>query len=79
MVRHNVADDCRIAAKRVAAHRREHLIRILGRHDGNELAFIGNIERVKSQHLASSVYFATDRDRCLREPDAYSRAHGQFV
>ncbi len=41
-------DDRRITTKRVRTHRSHETIRGVGRHDGDELAFVRDIERIQT-------------------------------
>ena len=51
-VRDHFADDDRIAAAAVRPHRREHRRGIVGSDEGDELALVGQVERIEPQQLA---------------------------
>ena len=47
LARRHFADDGRIAAERMRRHGAKRCLRIGGRHDNDDLALIGEIERIK--------------------------------
>ena len=75
----HLADHCRVASQRMAAHGRQHLPGRCGRHDGDELAFILHIERIEPEEVAGSDDFRLHWDRILDDAEAYIRLVREFV
>src|SRR5690242_5357990 len=48
----DLADDGGFASERIGAHRCEHRVGIRRRDAGNELSFVGDIERIEPKDLA---------------------------
>ena len=45
---------------------RQKPVGVLGRHDGDQLALVGDVERIEAQHLAGAAHVRPHRDRGLR-------------
>src|SRR5450759_3089640 len=73
------ADDGGVAAQRVVAHGVEHGADDLGGHDGDEFAFVGDIERVEAEEFAGAADHFADGDGGLVEFDADFSEGGDFV
>src|ERR1039457_6165623 len=67
MLFRHCADDGALAAQRVSAHGGEHGRGRLGRNDGDELAFVGHIERVEAEQFAGAADHFADGDGGLVE------------
>ncbi len=61
---------------RIAASTR---IGVLGRHDRDELAFVGDVERIEAEQLAGAAHLGLQRDRRLVERDAHAGGRRDLV
>src|SRR5271166_6489313 len=66
----DLADDGCIAAGGLGPHRRQHPVRIGGRHDRDELSLVGEVERVEPEDLADATHRLLDRQVAFADPDA---------
>ena len=51
--------------ERMLVHRFEHSFGRRGRNNREQLAFVGHVQRIESQHLARALNFLPDRNRLL--------------
>ena len=79
IVGHDLADDRRLAAKRVVTHRRQYTVGRMRRNNGDELALIGNVKRIQPEQLASRSYSRFHRQRLLLEKKTNLRSLRQLV
>ena len=63
------SDDCRALPERMGAQRRERGVRLVRRHDHDDLALVGEIERVEAENLAECLDLFADRRRALVDLD----------
>ena len=77
--RPNAADDRSAAPKRMRAHGGERGLRLVGRRDGDDLALVGEIERVEPQNLAERLDLFADRRRLFVDLDRHLRGLGDLV
>ena len=75
----DLADDRGVAAERVGAHRGEKAPGIALFADGDELAFVGDVERIEAEKLAGREHIRLERDRALGKPHADARLLRDFV
>ncbi len=59
---HDLADDRGVSSQRMGSHDLHEPVGLAGRNDGDQLSFVGDIERVEPQHLARGPHLAADRD-----------------
>ena len=73
----HLADDRGVASERMRAHRREQPVGVLGAADRDELAFVGDVERVEAQELAGGSDLRPHRNvgsRAITMPQPDCRA-----
>src|SRR5918998_5227848 len=75
----DLPDDLGLLAALDAPQRLQRGLRRLRGDDGEQLAFIGDVERVYTQNLARPVYDVPDRKPLLPERDPISRVAGELV
>src|SRR3989338_734299 len=73
------ADELGAGAQRVGAQGRQERLGDVGGDDGDELAFVGDVERVQAQELAGAMDFFAHRDGGLLDADADAGLCGDFV
>ena len=54
-LRLDLADDCGMTAKRIFLHALDELFGHAAFDNGNQLSFVGNVQRVETQNLARSL------------------------
>src|SRR5581483_3117365 len=79
MLGDNFANDGGFLAKRVFAHDRQHKFGILRPHKGDELAFVGDVERVEAEDFTSAFDGFVNRNVSFLEADAHARLPGDFI
>ena len=79
MTGHDLADERGVSSQRVGSHDFHQAAGIIGRNDGDQLALVGDIERVEPQHLARSPHLATDGNGGLaRRTPTFDAAASSF-
>src|SRR5215470_10696207 len=78
MAGHHPADAARFLAERVGAQRRQHALGALGGDEGDELALVGDVERIEPEDLAGAAHRVVHRDRILVHLDAELAARGDL-
>ena len=76
---HDLADPRRVGAERVRAHRRECGVGLVGGDDGDDLALVGDVERIDPQQVARADHGGCDRQRRLVEHDGQVGVARQLV
>ena len=76
---HDAADDAGSAAERMRPHRSQRIPRLLGRNNGDDLALVGEIERIEPENFAKPPHFLAKGRRGLVDLDRNLRRFGDLV
>src|SRR5919108_3462066 len=79
VVRHHLADDLGVMAMPMAVHSFQNVLRVFPADDGDELALVGEVERVNPQDLAGPLHILADGDALFVEDDPHLRASGNRI
>ena len=66
----DLANHRRIGALRVRSHRGDRSVGFVGRNDRDELALVGDVQRIDAEHVARAEHLRLDREACLVEDHA---------
>ena len=68
-----LADDRGVAAERMSLHRHKRGRSACGRDHCDQLALVGDIERIEAQEFAGCGHFGLDRDQPFVDSEAHAR------
>ena len=74
-----MADDCAVLAERMRRDGGARRLRDGGRHDGDDLAFVGEIERIEAEDFAKSLHLVAHGCPVLLDLDADAGGLGDLV
>ena len=75
----DLADAHGVAPQRMGAHRRQYALGIGRGTDRDQLALVGNIQRIEAEELAGGGHHGLHRNRLLVEHHADAGVAGDFV
>src|SRR5208282_229539 len=73
------ANDLRFRSQGMTSYRLQHRLGRLGRHDCDQLAFVGDIERIQAEQLARTSDLFVNRQRAFLQFDPNLRTLRDFV
>ena len=73
------ADYCGVFAQLMSPHSSQDALSIFGRHNGYDLAFIGNVKRVEAKNFTGAFHGFADGNGCFINSNPDSRLQGNFI
>src|SRR5262245_10228831 len=75
----DLADDSRFPPKRMSSDRHEYVVGNPGLDDGDQLTFVGNVQRIAPQYFPCPANFVSNGNRALFQFDSDSRLSGDLI